>query len=128
MSSMKKHSIWSKYSYGWLTAGLFLFSIIGHWLFGWWAYVNEQAELHHPVNVPDYTVQMLRDVFENWQSEFLQLIWQVCGLAYFLYAGSPQSREGDERMEAKLDAVLKAIAPQEAEQLIRQLSAKFPKN
>ena len=36
--------------------------------------------------------QMLRDTFENWQSEFLQLIWQVVGLAYFLYVGSPSSK------------------------------------
>jgi hypothetical protein len=49
---------------------------------------------------------MLRDTFENWQSEFLQLIWQVVGLAYFLYIGSPASRESDDRVEAKVDALL----------------------
>lgn len=26
-----------------------------------------------------YVVEMLRDTFENWQSEFLQLLWQVVG-------------------------------------------------
>jgi hypothetical protein len=52
---------------------------------------------------------MMRDTLENWQSEFLQLIWQVAGLAILLYVGSPQSREGDERKEAKLDAILEAV-------------------
>ena len=52
---------------------------------------------------------MSRDTLENWQSEFLQLMWQVGGLALLLYVGSPQSREGDERKEAKLDAILKAV-------------------
>lgn len=36
-------------------------------------------------------------------------MWQVGGLALLLYVGSPQSREGDERKEAKLDAILEAV-------------------
>ena len=52
---------------------------------------------------------MGRDTFENWQSEFLQLLWQVVGLAYFLYVGSPSSKENDDRMEAKLDALLELV-------------------
>ena len=51
------------------------------------------------------TVQR-RDTLENWQSEFLQLLWQVAGLAILLHVGSPASKEGDDRMEAKLDALL----------------------
>ena len=54
----------------------------------------------------EYLDEMLRDTFENWQSEFLQLLWQVCGLAYFLYVGSPASKENDDRVEAKIDALL----------------------
>jgi len=44
--------------------------------------------------------------FENWQSEFLQLVWQAAGLAIFFYWGSSQSKESDERIEAKLDRLL----------------------
>jgi UV DNA damage repair endonuclease len=47
---------------------------------------------------------MVRDNAENWQSEFLQLIWQVAGLAFPLYISSPQSKEGDDRKEEKLVA------------------------
>jgi hypothetical protein len=47
---------------------------------------------------------MSRDTLENWQPEFLQLLWQV-GLALFLYVGSPQSKEGDDRKGAKLDEI-----------------------
>jgi hypothetical protein len=46
---------------------------------------------------------MVRDMLENWQSEFLQLPWQFGGLAMFLYVGSPQSEEGDDRKEAQID-------------------------
>jgi hypothetical protein len=99
----------SKYGYLWITLAFFVISIIGQWLFGWFAYVNEQHDHRAAVEISDYTFRMLRDTLENWQSEFLQLIWQVAGLAILLYVGSPQSREGDERKEAKLDAILEAV-------------------
>jgi hypothetical protein len=43
---------------------------------------------------------------ENWQSEFLQLVWQAAGLALFYFWGSSQSRESDDRLEAKIDRLL----------------------
>jgi hypothetical protein len=70
---------------------------------------------------------MGRDTLENWQSEFLQLLWQVAGLAFFLYLGSPQSREGDERKEEKLDAILREINPKDAEKVIAMLDEKYPR-
>ena len=99
----------SKYGYLWIILAFFIFSFAGHWLFGWIAYVNEQQTHGAPLQVSDYVIQMTRDTLENWQSEFLQLMWQVGGLAFLLYVGSPQSREGDERKEAKLDAILEAV-------------------
>lgn len=68
---------------------------------------------------------MARDTLENWQSEFLQLIWQVAGLALLLYVGSPQSKEGDDRMEAKLDALLRRVAPEAAERLIAEIDGRY---
>lgn len=116
-----KKSIWTMYSYGWITLAFFAFSLFGHWLFGWFAYADEQASHGQPADVGGYTVEMLRDTFENWQSEFLQLIWQVGGLAYFLYLGSPQSKEGDDRVEAKIEAVLRRVDPAGAEAAIREI-------
>lgn len=45
-------------------------------------------------------------VLENWQSEFLQLLWQVGGMMLLLAVGSSQSRNESERMEAKIDQIL----------------------
>ena len=94
------------YAYAWLTLGFFLVSFALHWSFGWSAFVQESAEHGQSPEVRDYLIQMSRDTFENWQSEFLQLLWQVVGLAYFLYLGSPTSHENDDRLEAKVDALL----------------------
>jgi hypothetical protein len=77
-----------------------------HWWFGWQAFADEAAQHGQSPELGQYLVQMSRDTFENWQSEFLQLLWQVVGLAYFLYLGSPSSHENDDRLEAKVDALL----------------------
>lgn len=120
-----RFGIFGKYAYGWITLAFFLGSLILHWWFGWRAYAND-AEAHRQVaEVGAYLDEMLRDTFENWQSEFLQLMWQVIGLAYFLYAGSPTSKENDDRMEAKIDALIRLQAGQQAEALLEQLDERY---
>jgi hypothetical protein len=114
-----------KYSYAWLTAAFFVISLVLHWYFGWKAFVDE-AHTHGEVpKVAEYLNQMGRDTFENWQSEFLQLLWQVVGLAYFLYLGSPSSNEGDDRLEAKIDALIRLKAGDQADSIIGDLDAKY---
>ena len=114
-----------RYAYLWITLVFFLVSIGLHWLFGWQAYLDEAAEHGQSAQLSAYLSEMGRDTFENWQSEFLQLIWQVVGLAYFLYVGSPTSKENDDRMEAKIDALLRINAGEAAEPLISRLDAHF---
>ena len=97
-----------RYAYAWITLAFFLVSIALHWVFGWYAFADEARDHGVMPKMAAYLVLMGRDTFENWQSEFLQLLWQVVGLAYFLYIGSPASKENDDRMEAKLDELLKA--------------------
>lgn len=121
---MKNTSLWKKYAYAWVTIAFFLFSLVGHWLFGWYAFVQEAQEHGQEPEVAQYTIQMMRDTFENWQSEFLQLIWQVAGLAYLLYLGSPQSKEGDERFEEKLDKILRSVA-KDGDETIKKLDRKY---
>ncbi len=123
---MKNKSIWNKYSFAWITAALFAFSLLGHWIFAWFAFVNEQTVHGEPIVVSQYLVEVSRDTLENWQSEFLQLIWQVAGLAFLFYIGSPQSKEGDDRKEEKLNKILALLDPKNSEKIIRDLDAKYP--
>jgi hypothetical protein len=87
--------------------------------------VSEQQAHQQPIVASEYTVQMLRDTLENWQSEFLQLVWQVAGLALLLHVGSPQSKEGDDRMEAKIDAILLAVEPKKGERMLEEIDRDY---
>ena len=124
--TVMKKNIWNKYGYLWVTLILFLGSMFAHWTFGWKAYKNEQQEKNLPVKVSEFVTEAARDTFENWQSEFLQLIWQVAGLSFLYHVGSPQSKEGDERMEEKINYLIRKVDTENGEKEIRHLASKYP--
>ena len=53
-------------------------------------------------------------------------MWQVGGLAFLLYVGSPQSKESEQRLERKIDAILQKIEPEKAQEIIEQLKKEYP--
>jgi hypothetical protein len=120
-------NIWTKKGYLWVTLILFLISITLHWIFGWEAFKSDQVAHHQPILISDYVIEMMRDTMENWQSEFLQLIWQVVGLSFLLYVGSPSSKEGDERKEAKLDYIISKLDTENYKQILKELEEEYPK-
>lgn len=119
-------SIWKRYGFGWLMLVMFAGSLAGHWIFGWASFVDEQQALGQPPETGAFVNEMLRETFENWQSEFLQLLFQVAGLAFLLFVGSPASKEEDDRMEDKLDAILRAVDAERGAEIIAELDAKYP--
>jgi hypothetical protein len=114
-----------RYAYAWITLAFFAVSLVLHWVFGWRAFADEAQQHGQVAELGGYLDEMLRDTFENWQSEFLQLLWQVVGLAYFLYVGSPASKENDDRMEAKIDALIRLQAGERGEDIIATLDNRF---
>jgi hypothetical protein len=119
---MALRPLWRSYSYAWITLGFFIITIVGHWLFGWFAFVNEQQNRGEVATFGPYAVEMMRDTLENWQSEFLQLLWQVGGL---LFLGSPQSKEGNDRLEAKVDELLRHLDPKHGAAIIREIDERY---
>lgn len=105
--------VWPKaYSFALVTAVLFLASWAGQFVFQAIEFRSD-ARMHGDVFVwTDFVPAFLAATFENWQSEALQIIWQVAGLAMFYHWGSTQSREGEQRIEAKLDELLDRTASQ----------------
>src|SRR5688572_10508835 len=115
-----------KFGFAWVTLGFLVVSFIGHWFFGWLAYVDAQQVHGAPVEAGSYVIEMLRDTLENWQSEFLQLLWQVVGLTVLLYVGSPQSKESEDRTEEMLKEIIRSVEPKKAEKFLAELEQKFP--
>ncbi len=100
---------WKAYSFVLLTAVLFLGSWFGQ-LYWTAAEVAAEQQLHGgAAGWQDVWPEFWSATFENWQSEFLQLCWQAAGLAMLYHWGSSQSREGTDRIEAKLDKLLASI-------------------
>jgi hypothetical protein len=99
---------WHKaYSFGLVTGAFFLVSWLGQFLFQMAAVRNEAEQHGQTFTWSEFLPQFFSSTFENWQSEFLQLVWQAAGLALFYFWGSSQSKESDDRLEAKIDALLK---------------------
>ncbi|HZW15237.1 MAG TPA: hypothetical protein VFF66_03170, partial [Brevundimonas sp.] len=46
------------------------------------------------------------------------------GLAYFLYVGSPSSKENDDRMEAKIDALMELVGKEKGKKLMAEIDEK----
>lgn len=87
------HSRLRRHAYGWITLVLFLSALAAHFSL---AMLNG-----------DSVAKWAESFFENIQSEAAQLLWQVCGLAWFLQVGSPSSKEAGERVEAKIDLLVR---------------------
>jgi hypothetical protein len=115
------------YGYFWVTLGLFIMSISLHWIFAWYSYIQEQIAHKQPIEFNGYFNQTFRDTMENWQSEFLQLIWQVAGLSILWYVGSAQSKEANDRLEEKVDLLIQKLDTENGKKLIQELDKKYPR-
>ena len=114
-----------RYAYAWITLAFFAISMALHGWLGWQDFQNEAIDHGQTPESGAFLIEWGREIFENWQSEFLQLLWQVVGLAYFLYVGSPSSKENDDRMEAKIDELLRHVAGPDSDRLIDDLDERF---
>jgi hypothetical protein len=100
------------YSLSLVLGALFLLSWLFHLLTGWKAFVAEQKEHGAPAMFwgdDGYIWEFLKQTFENWQSEFLQLLAMVVLTAFLIHKGSAESRDQTDRMERKIDEIKRAF-------------------
>lgn len=93
---------------------LFGLSITGQWIAGWHVF-NEDALRHGDalLSLPAYAVspQFLSSVFENWESEFLQMAAYVILTAMLFQRGSAESKDPDENDPRDQDLARQADKP-----------------
>jgi hypothetical protein len=110
---------------------LFLLSWIAQLAVQWFEYVDEGQAHGNRAEFwsTEFWVVFWQATLENWQSEFLQLSAFVIAAAYLVYKGSSESGDGDERMEAKLDALLRerGVDPEAIENAMEEKYRPMPK-
>ena len=91
---------------------LFFTTWLLHGLTGWKAYAAEQMD-HGGIPAlwgdDGFIWPFLEGTFENWQSEFLQLLSMVVLTAWLIHKGSAESRDSADRMEAKIDEIRRMV-------------------
>ena len=100
--------LWRNYSLGIVLFALFLGSWVVQTVAGWREFAAEQASHGQAVAVlgdGGYACVWARTTFESVTSEFLQLFAMVVLTAYFIFKGSTESKDGQERMQASLDRI-----------------------
>ena len=83
-----------------------------HLFTGWQEFAAEQAshgEVAAVFGADGYVWTWLGHSFENIMSEFLQLAAFVVLTALLIFEGSAESKDADERMEAKVDTILSKL-------------------
>ncbi len=116
-----------KRGYLYVTLMFFAVSWLIHGITAYNQFVEEQNEHGQPVVMNVFWNEFIRQTMENWQSEFLQLSWQIGGLMILFAVASPQDRLGDQRKEKILEKILEqGMNKDEYSQFIKNLKEKYP--
>jgi hypothetical protein len=105
-SSMNR--LWRDYGLGWVLLALFLGSWAVQTWTGWREFQSEQRSHQESAQVfgaDGYIWRWGEATFENWQSEFLQLLAFVTLTSFLLFRNSPESRDGDDEVKEKLNRI-----------------------
>ena len=104
---MKK--LWKDYSLSLVLFCLFILSWFGQLFFQWQEFVDNQQAHNLAVHVQEFIPEFLSATFENWQSEFLQLLSMAVLTSFLIHRGSAESRDSNDEMQAALGRIEKAL-------------------
>lgn len=103
---MRQHFRWYGFLYFLLAA--FLLSWTGQLVTQVIAFVNEARDHGQQPTWGDFWPEFFASTFENWQSEFLQLLVQALGMVVLATYIFRRSEADKHRMERKIDRLLAA--------------------
>ena len=99
---------------------LFIVSFLLHTVFAWFQYVADQEDQGSQATLfglHGFMTYFGEWTFQNWQSEFLEVLVLIVLTTYLVHKGSPESKDGDEelrraiaRIEKKVDSLTKDAA------------------
>lgn len=95
-------SVWREFGLGLVLMILFFATWIGQAFAEWQTFTDEQRANGEPVTAGDFAGRFAQSTLENWQSEFLQLFAFVSLAGLYVFKGSAESKDSDEKVEASL--------------------------
>jgi hypothetical protein len=104
--------LWRDYSLTIVVGALFFLSFVLHAIFGWWQYVADQANQGQPATLfgwDGYVIYFGEWTFQNWQSEFLEVLALIVLTAFLIHKGSHESRDSDDAMQASIDRIERKV-------------------
>jgi hypothetical protein len=102
-------NIWKNYNLSVVLACLFLLSWLAQYIFQWQEFVSNQQAHDQAITFAEFLPQFLASTFENWQSEFLQLLSMAILTSFLVHKGSAESRDSDDKMQATLADIQKQL-------------------
>jgi hypothetical protein len=109
--------LWRDYSLSIAVGTLFVVSFVLHAIFGWFQYLADQEDQGAQATLfglHGFVTYFGEWTFQNWQSEFLEVLVLIVLTTYLVHKGSPESKDGDEelrravaRIEKKVDSLTK---------------------
>jgi len=103
---------WRDYSLSIAVGALFIASFILHIIFGWFQYVadqQDQGSVPTLFGLHGYVTYFGEWTFQNWQSEFLEVLVLIVLTSYLVHKGSPESKDGDEEMKSALERIERKV-------------------
>jgi hypothetical protein len=100
--------LWRDYGLSIFVLALFLSSFVLHAIFGWLQYAADQKSHNDEATLwgdSGYVVYFGEWTFQNWQSEFLEVLVLIVATSYLIHKGSPESKDGDDEMKAMLQRI-----------------------
>lgn len=118
-----------KRGYLYVTITFFAITWLIHGITAYNQFIQEQQDHQQPVTTNLFWNEFIRQTTENWQSEFLQLSWQIGGLMILFAVASPQDKVGDQRKERILEKILEMeMEKKEYDQFMRNLKKSIQTN
>jgi hypothetical protein len=104
---MKKYPL-GNYGLTIVLSACFLVSLFLQTWAGWVQFASEQKQHGEAAQIwgaDGYFPAWAQAVFENWQSEFLQVMAFVVFTSYFIHKGSHESKDTDDKQQEQLDRI-----------------------
>ena len=104
--------LWRDYSLSIAIGAMFLVSFVLHTIFAWLQYVADQEDQGSQATLfglHGFTNYFGELTFQNWQSEFLEVLVLIVLTTYLVHKGSPESKDGDEEMRRAIARIEKKV-------------------